>query len=211
MRQFTKDASVERVKPLALLESPKVIGSSEKVVGTRVVNEFDRKAKEEWRAGLFVKYAKRLIACSESIYADERLFYTPVPLPLTGAVRRGRAYSLCGSELTLGHIIVWWENYRCANVIDESGDLCPICGFRWGTQPKFGYKPEHSEPDKVVFIAINGERRVAQVDTSLMYLACSLNEVQQLYERPIAQNRVFDIEDAIDLLLGEKVYHREEI
>ncbi|MBQ5691435.1 MAG: hypothetical protein IIV24_08070, partial [Alistipes sp.] len=76
---------------------------------------------------------------------------------------------------------------------------------------KFCYKPEHSEPDKVVFIATNGERRVAQVDTSLMVLACSLREVQQLYERPIAPSRVFDIEDAIEVLLGEKVYHREEI
>jgi hypothetical protein len=113
--------------------------------------------------------------------------------------------------LTLGHIIAWWENYRCAKVVDESGDLCPICGFRWGTQPKFGYKPEQIEPNRVVFISTDGERRVAEVDLSLMVLACSLNEVQQLYERPIAQNRVFDIEDAIELLLGEKVYHREEI
>lgn len=211
MRQFTKDASVERVKPLALLESPKVIGSSEEIVGTNVANEFDRKAKEEWRAELFTKYAKRLIACSESIYGDARLFYTPVPLPLTGAVRRGGVYSLCGLNLRLGHIIAWWENYRCSKVIDESGELHPICGFRWGTQPKFGFKPEHIEPNRVVFIGTDGEKRVAEVDLSLMNLACSLHEVQQLYDQPIAPSRVFDIEDAIEMLLGEKVYYRVEM
>ena len=211
MRQFTKDASVVRVKPLALLESPKVVGSSEKVVGIAYANEFDRKSKDEWRAELFAKYAKRLIACSNSIYADERLFYTPVPLSLTGAVRKGAVCSFCNSELTLGQIIAWWENYRCSTVVDMNGNLCPIYGFKWGTQTKFGYKPEYIEPNKVLFIGADGEKSIAQVDLSLIDLACSLHEVQQLYHQEISPSKVFDIEDAIELLLGEKVYQRFEL
>ena len=116
--QITKGRAVERVKPLSLLGYTKGVGKSEIENGVQYSAEFDNKQKALWRTELFVKYAHRLLECSEQIFADERLFFTPLPLPLSGWIKRGVAYSCKDMELTLGHIIDWWQNYKCAQVVD---------------------------------------------------------------------------------------------
>ena len=78
----TKGVSVERVTPPALLGYCKAVGKSEKEKGAESAQEFDNCGKAKWRTALFVRYAHRLMECSERIFADERLFYTPLPLPL---------------------------------------------------------------------------------------------------------------------------------
>ena len=103
----TKVVSVERVTPPALLGYCKAVGKSEKEKCAEYAQEFDNREKAKWRTALFVRYAHRLMECSERIFADERLFYTPLPLPLKLWAKNGMGYTPIEAKLTLGHIIAW--------------------------------------------------------------------------------------------------------
>jgi hypothetical protein len=214
-RDFTKDVSVERVTPPAPLGYCKAVGKSERVermelaqgVGNQDFDNrnFDNQEKAKWRAELFVRYAHRLLACSEEIFADKRLFYTPLPLPLKMWIRRGNSYTPTGLRPTLGHIIVWWQNYKCAQVADEKGRLHYIYGFAFGPICKFGRpRPADAEPDKVRYIGGDDCGYRIPTSHSLFDLGCSLYEVYRRYKHHYCRDH-FDLEEAIEFLLGEKV------
>ena len=199
--QFTKGMSVERVTPPALLGYCKAVGKSEREMGAEYAQEFDNYEKAKWRTELFVRYAPRLLECSEKIFADERLFFTPLPLPLKLWAKNGRGYSPTEMRLTLGHILDWWQNYKCAQVEDEEGKLRYIFGFDV-VRGKFGFP---TKPYKVRYIGDGGQCYCTTIDTSIPELGSSLYEVCSQYG---TSNHHFDLEDAIEYLLGEKVYQR---
>ena len=205
---FTKDVSVERVTPPALLGNCKAVGKSEREVRTELAQEFDGEQKRKWRRELFVQYAHRLLECSEKIFADERLFFTPLPLPLSGWAKSGVSYESRPLDLTLGHIVAWWQSYNCSQVEDAEGRRHYIYGFAFGTQCKFGYKPNEVKPDRVLFIGANGQGYRTEIDKSLLLLGSSLYEVCCQYPKPPLCSATFDLEDAIEHLLGERVYQR---
>ncbi|MBE6174748.1 MAG: hypothetical protein E7147_04290 [Rikenellaceae bacterium] len=205
--QFTKDVSVERVIPPALLDYTEGVGTSEMKREATSAHEFDYNEKRRWRTELFVRYAYRLLRCSEQIFADERLFYTPLPLPLSGWERQGLAYEVQHTELTLGHIIDWWQNYKCSQVVDEAGKRHYIYGFEFGTQCKFGHRPSVVKPDRVKYVGDDGKSYTIECASSLLVLGNSLYEVCKRYPHP-PHKGVFDIEDAVELLLGERCYTR---
>ena len=199
--QFAKVVSVERVTPPALLGYCKAVGKSEKEKGAEYAREFDNGEKAEWRTALFVRYAHRLMACSERIFADERLFYTPLPLPLKLWAKNGRGYSPVEAKLMLGHILAWWQNYRCAQVENEDGEHYYIFGFDI-VRGKFGFP---TKPYKVRYIGKEGQCYTIETDISIPELGNSLYEVCSQYRTSTDH---FDLEDAIEYLLGEKVYQK---
>ena len=197
----TKVVSVERVTPPALLGYCKAVGKSEKEKGAESAQEFDNCGKAKWRTALFVRYAHRLMECSERIFADERLFYTPLPLPLNLWAKNGRGYSPVEAKLTLGHILAWWQNYRCAQAENENGEHYYICGFDI-VRGKFGFP---TKPYKVRYIGKEGQCYSVETNISIPELGNSLYEVYSQYG---TSNDHFDLEDAIEYLLGEKVYQK---
>ena len=199
--QFTKDVSVERVTPPALLGYCKAVGTSKREVCTEFAHEMDNIEKAKWRTALFVRYAERLLESSEKIFADQRLFYTPLPLPLQMWSRRGGVYSPAGVRLTLGHIIVWWQNYKCAQIENDAGERHYIYGSE-SSRGKFGYP---SKPHRIRYIGNDGEGYNTETDISPIELGNSLYEVCREYEH---YSSYFDLEDAIEHLFGEKVYRR---
>ena len=203
--QTTKGRAVERVIPLSLLDYTKGVGKSEIEKGVQCSTEFDNEQKSLWRTALFVKYAHRLLERSEEIFADERLFFTPLPLPVSGWIKSGGCYRVKDMRLTLGHIIDWWQNYKCAQVVDEDGKPHCIYGFVLGFTGKFGRpRPADAEPDKVRYIGDDNCGYRIQSSISLLELGCSLYEVYRRY-KDIYSCSHFDLEDAIEYLLGEKI------
>lgn len=198
--QFTKDVSVERVIPPALLGYCKAVGKSEREKRIEFAHEFDSCEKAKWRTALFVQYAHRLLEHSEKIFADERLFYTPLPLPLKVWAKSGRCYAPAEIRLTLGHIITWWQNYKCAQVENDAGERYYIYAFDI-THGKFGFP---TTPYKVRYIGDDGGYCV-ETDRSIPELGNSLHDVCLQYRN---HDTHFELEDAIEYLLGEKVYQR---
>ena len=199
--QFTKDVSVERVTPLALLGYCKAVGKSEREESAEYAQRFNNEEKARWRTALFVRYAHRLLECSEKIFADEQLFYTPLPLPMKVWAKQGVSYTPTEVRLTLGHIIVWWQNYKCAQVENENGERHYIYAFDI-TRGKFGFP---TKPYKVRYIGDDTQGYSVEIDRSLVELGSSLHEVCSQYG---GSTSYFDLEDAREFLLGEKVYQR---
>ena len=203
--QVTKERAVERVIPLSLLGYTEGVGES-KIEEVTLFNSagYDIKWKTHWRTYLFVKYAHRFLACSEQIYADERLFFTPLPLSISGWIKSGVCYSGKDMNLTLGHIIDWWQNYKCSQVIDENGERHYIYGFKFGPLYKFRPRPANAEPDKVSYIGADNRCYTIQPSISLFKLGNSIYEVYCRYKHHHCFS-YFDLEDAIEYLFGEKV------
>ena len=203
--QVTKERAVERVIPLSLLGYTEGVGES-KIEEVALFNSagYDIKWKAHWRTYLFVKYAHRFLACSEQIYADERLFFTPLPLSISGWIKSGVCYSGKDMNLTLGHIIDWWQNYKCSQVIDENGERHYIYGFKFGPLYKFRPRPANAEPDKVSYIGADNRCYTIQPSISLLKLGNSIYEVYCRYKHHHCFS-YFDLEDAIEYLFGEKV------
>ena len=203
--QVTKERAVERVIPLSLLGYTEGVGES-KIEEVALFNSagYDIKWKAHWRTYLFVKYAHRFLACSEQIYADERLFFTSLPLSISGWIKSGVCYSGKDMNLTLGHIIDWWQNYKCSQVIDENGERHYIYGFKFGPLYKFRPRPANAEPDKVSYIGADNRCYTIQPSISLFKLGNSIYEVYCRYKYHHCFS-YFDLEDAIEYLFGEKV------
>ena len=203
--QVTKERAVERVIPLSLLGYTEGVGES-KIEEVALFNSagYDIKWKAHWRTYLFVKYAHHFLACSEQIYADERLFFTPLPLSISGWTKSGVCYSGKDMNLTLGHIIDWWQNYKCSQVIDENGERHYIYGFKFGPLYKFRPRPANAEPDKVSYIGADNRCYTIQPSISLFKLGNSIYEVYCRYKHHHCFS-YFDLEDAIEYLFGEKV------
>lgn len=204
--QTTKGRAVERVIPLSLLDYTQGVGQSEIEKEVKYSAEFDNEQKALWRTALFVKYAHRLLECREQIFADERLFFTPLPLPVSGWIKSGCCYCSKDVQLTLGHIVDWWQNYKCAQVVDEEGRRHYIYGFAFGPSYKFGQlRPADAARDKVRYIGDDDRGYRIESSLSLFCLGCSLYEVYCRYKDHYCRNH-FDLEDAIEYLLGEKLY-----
>ena len=77
---------------------------------------------DEEELKLFLQYAHRLIAESDKIMADSRMFLAPVP------IRNGLAYTGTSGmrNPTLGVYIEWWRNYECAWTEDKQGKKQPL-------------------------------------------------------------------------------------
>ena len=202
--QFTKDRTVERVKPLSSLGYTEGFGKSRIENGVQGSADFDNKQKAQWRTELFVRYAHRFLECSERIYADERLFFTPLPLPISGWIKRGIAYSSKDMNLTLGHIIDWWQNYKCSQIVDESGERHYIYGFHFGPCYKYRPRPKDADLDKVYCIGEDGQSYLIYPSISLFDLGYSVYEVYRRYKHHHCFSH-FDLEDAIEYLFGEKI------
>ena len=85
------------------------------------------------RGELLCRNLHRLIAESDKILADSRMFLAPVP------IQNGLAYTGTSGfhNPTLGVYIEWWKHHKCAWVIDESGEKQPlvyIAGSPFGTR-----------------------------------------------------------------------------
>lgn len=207
-RDFTKGVSVERVKPLALLGHCKAEGMSKKMSCEEVAQELGNE-KERWRREILVRYAKRLLGCSERIFEDDRLFHTQIPLTLNGMERTAYGiYEGSRTTLSLGKLIDWWENYKCSQVEDENGELHYICGVKWAPRRRFAKCDGESEKDRVIYIGRDNECYSVAVDRPVIDLQCSINEVCKRYPERALRHNEFDLEDAIEHLLGEKVYKR---
>lgn len=199
--QTTKGRAVERVIPLSSLGYCKAVGKSEREECAAYAQAFDNCEKARWRTGLFVRYAHRLLECSERVFADERLFYAPLPLPLRMWAKKGAGYTPVEMSLTLGHILVWWQDYRCAQVVSEDGERHYIFGFDI-VRGKFGFP---TKPYKLRYIGKEGQAYCTETDISIPELGASLYEVCCQYG---TSNSYFELEDAIEYLLGERVYQR---
>ncbi len=205
----TKGVSVERVTPPALLGFTKCAGKSERVESESFTLEFDKEKKNRWRTELFVRYARHLLEKSDKIYADERLFYSEVPLPISCWSKNGSLYEGQRVTPTLGHIIYWWQNYRCSQVEDKDGRHHFIYGFAFSPMRKF-CQSEREDVDKVLYVGDDDHGHRVAVDRSLFEIGTSLNEVCSRYGNHPPTRSCFELEDAIALLLGEEIYHRLE-
>ena len=188
---FTKGMPVERVKPLALLDHIKACGAGEKRVEESSISALDPRGKMQWRRELLIRYAHKLLEHSDAIFADNRLFLAPVPIYGT---------------TPLGVVIDWWQNYRCSMVRDCYGCLFPIYGWDCGPYKKMGHLCNADHRRGVYYIA-DGVGYFTPTE-SVKGLSESLQEVCRRYDVVASINGVFDLEDAIELLLGEKVYDR---
>ena len=74
------------------------------------------------RGELLCRNLHRLIAESDKILADSRMFLAPVP------IQNGLAYFGTSGfhNPTLGVYIEWWRHHKCAWVIDELGEKQPL-------------------------------------------------------------------------------------
>lgn len=71
---------------------------------------------------LFCRNVHRLIAASEEILSDSRMFLAPLP------IRNNLAYfgTSAMSSPTLGVYIEWWRRRKCAWVLDEQDEPQPL-------------------------------------------------------------------------------------
>lgn len=194
MKNFnvTKGMPVERVKPLALLATTKMYGAGERVVEEISSSEIEPKSKALWRRELLVRYANRLLECSEKIFEDSRLFLTPVPI---------------NGTTSLGEVIDWWQNYKCSWAEDSNGKHYPIYGWDFGPYTKMGHLCNADHTRGVCYVGDDGDGYFAPTE-QVAGLRNSLQEVCDRYQNISSIHGVFDLEDAIELLLGEKVYNR---
>ena len=82
----------------------------------------ERDTIAQQRGKLLCRNLHRLIAESDKILADSRMFLAPVP------IQNGLAYfGTSGFQNpTLGVYIEWWRHHKCAWVIDEFGEKQPL-------------------------------------------------------------------------------------
>lgn len=194
MKNFnvTKGMPVERVKPLALLATTKMYGAGERVVEKISSSEIEPKSKALWRRELLIRYANRLLECSEKIFEDSRLFLTPVPI---------------NGTTPLGEVIDWWQNYKCSWAEDSNGKHYPIYGWDFGPYTKMGHLCNADHTRGVYYVGDDGDGYFAPTE-QVAGLRNSLQEVCDRYQNISSIHGVFDLEDAIELLLGERVYNR---
>lgn len=201
---FTKDVAVERVTPLPLLGTTKIEGPSNfyniaPLIGAQPENRI------KGRIELFIRYAHRLLECSDKIFADRRIFNAKVPLQ-AGFAKRSEygSYEFQQGIPTLGTIIDWWLNYECAKVENEEGEKFYICGWDFGTMRKFGYTPKSIIPPEVCYIDHSGVAHTSPVK-SVMHLATSIYEVYKRYPQEWDEYEVFTLEEVIKILFDEDV------
>ena len=199
----TKVVSVERVTPPALLGYCKAVGQSEREMCAEYALEFDNREKAKWRTELFVRYAHRLLGCSEQIYADRRVFNTLIPIRVICCSNmKQNVFAPYVVQPTLGQFIYWWQTYKCSQ-IESEGLLYPI--LCWSVNLKFlNLSSDFTERNSALYVDSNGKLYCSKLELSDLYnLSKSFHEVCRLY--PAEGYAHFDLEDAIEYLFGEKI------
>lgn len=138
---------------------------------------------------LFLQNAHRLIAESDKIMADSRMFLAPLP------IRNGLAYTgtsgMCNP--TLGVYIEWWRNYECAWTKDKYGERHPI--YYIAGSPLSG-------SNKCAYVGDDGDGHSVSVYPfspvwgSFMEVNAHYTEAKQLYD-------AYSLEEVIEILFGD--------
>ena len=138
---------------------------------------------------LFLQNAHRLIAKSDRIMADSRMFLAPLP------IRNGLAYTGTSGmrNPTLGVYIEWWRNYECAWTKDKYGARQPI--YYIAGSPLSGcnacaYVDTEGDGHSVSVYPFNNVWR------SFMSVNTHYTEAKQLYE-------AYSLEEVIEILFGD--------
>ena len=201
---FTKDVAVERVKPLPLHGTTRIDGPSY-FYNISPIEGVCPEKRIKGRIELFIRYAHRLLECSDKIFADRRIFNAKVPLQ-AGFAKRSEygTYEFQQGIPTLGTIIDWWQNYECAKAENEKGEKFYICGWSFGSMCKFGYRPKNIVSPEVYYIGHDGRAYISPVK-SAMHLSDSIYEVYKRYPQEFDEYEVFTLEEVIKLLFDEDV------
>ena len=138
---------------------------------------------------LFLRYAHRLIAQSERILSDSRMFLAPV------AIRNGLAYTGTSGfqNPTLGIYIEWWSKFESAWTEDEGGERYPIYYIAGSAL---------SGCNACAYIDSNGNSQPISVNQfrklwrSFMEVNNRYTEAKQIYE-------AYTLQDVVEILFGD--------
>lgn len=148
----------------------------------------EREVIVQQRGELLCRNLHRLIAESDKILADSRMFLAPVP------IQNGLAYFGTSGfhNPTLGVYIEWWKLYKCAWVIDDFGEKQPLVYI--AGSPLSG-------ANKCAYVGADGESygvsvtKFAPVWQSFVNVNTRYTEAKQRYE-------AYTIEEVIEKLFG---------
>ena len=148
----------------------------------------ERDTIAQQRGALLCRNLHRLIAESDKILADSRMFLAPVP------IQNGLAYfGMSGfHNPTLGVYIEWWRHHKCAWVIDELGEKQPLIYI--AGSPLSG-------ANKCAYVGAEGMSygvsvtKFASVWQSFVNVNTRYTEAKQRYE-------AYTIEEVIERLFG---------
>lgn len=148
----------------------------------------ERDTMAQQRGELLCRNLHRLIAKSDTILSDSRMFLAPVP------IQNGLAYFGTSGfhNPTLGVYIEWWKHNKCAWVKDELGELQPLVYI--AGSPLSG-------ANKCAYIDAEGESygvsvtKFAPVWQSFVNVNTRYTEAKQRYE-------AYTVEEVIEKLFG---------
>lgn len=166
-------------------------------VGRKKRGRNNKSARDEVaqrQAELFCRNLHRLIAASDRILADSRMFLAPVP------IQNGLAYFGTSGfhNPTLGVYIEWWRRYKCSWVVDEpeetdeSAEPLPLVYI--AGSPLSG-------SNKCAYVGADGEScgvsvtKFAPVWKSFVNVNTRYTEAKQRYE-------AYTIEEVVERLFG---------
>ena len=140
------------------------------------------------RGELLCRNLHRLIAESDKILADSKMFLAPVP------IQNGLAYfgSSGFQNPTLGVYIEWWRHHKCAWIIDEFGEKQPliyIAGSPLSGANKCAYVGAEGMSDGV------SVTNVAPVWQSFMNVNTRYTEAKQRYD-------AYTLEEVVEILFS---------
>ena len=144
---------------------------------------------DQKRFALFLQYTHRLIAESDRILADSRMFLAPVP------IRNGLAYTGTAGlrNPTLGVYIEWWRNHKCAWAEDKRGALRPL--YYIAGSPFSGRNSCNcvDAAGKHTLVSVN---QFSSVWSSFAKINSRYTETKRLYD-------AYTLEEVIERLFGE--------
>ena len=121
------EAFPKAVQPETIIEEKLALDTTDEYlqIGRRTrmpKRSTERDAIAQQRGELLCRNLHRLIAESDKILADSKMFLAPVP------IQNGLAYfGTSGFQNpTLGVYIEWWRHHKCAWVIEELGERQPL-------------------------------------------------------------------------------------
>ena len=148
----------------------------------------ERDAIAQQRGELFCHHIHRLIAQSDKILADSRMFLCPLP------IQNNLAYTGTSGlrNPTLGVYIEWWKHYKCAWVLDDFDEPQPLVYI--AGSPLSGL-------NKCAYVRADGEHYGVEITPftpvwqSFMSVNIRYTEAKQRYE-------AYSIEEVVEILLG---------
>jgi len=141
-----------------------------------------QRAEEE----LFVHNAHFLLSQAPRVFADSRLFLSPV------RIRSGMAYTGPFPAPCLGGYLEWWINAKCATRDADCGR--ELVYFVSGS-PLSGHN---------VSMAVRSDGTRCRVDGLLLPLAKSYSEVMKRYQEPMRNCASYTLEESVNILRGRQ-------